>query len=84
MRIFQTQHDDVEHTTAEAAIASVEKRGSGSVVAFIVTPNQPGRLPANVYSSCGLWSYNRDGNGKWQAHEIYDGHGRPYSDERPN
>ncbi len=82
--VFQTQHDRVDHATADEAIASVEKRGSGSVVRFNVSRNLPNLKPDWEYRSSGLWSFNRDGNGKWQAHDIFSGHGRAYADEKPN
>jgi hypothetical protein len=79
--VWQTSHDNVEHPTAEAAKASVEKRGTGRVIKFLVSRNYPGLKPDLVHRSNAMWSFN---NGRWQAHSIFSGHGAPYADEAPN
>ena len=64
--------------TAAEAIACIEERGEGSVVKFVVEPNLPGCLPAEVHRSCALWSF--DGK-KWWGHAIFGGSGK--WEERP-
>jgi hypothetical protein len=84
MIVFQTSHDRVDHPTPEAAIASTEAHGSGTVVAFVVTRNLPGCLPELVHSSCNMWTYNLREDAKWRGHYIFDGHGDAINEEKPN
>lgn len=66
--------------TAEEAAAAVERRGSGSVVEFHVSPNLPGRLPKMVHSSVALWTFE---GGVWTRLSIHSGTAEPMGEERP-
>lgn len=68
----------------EEAIAFAEKEGRGEVVRFFKERNMPHCLPAWVSKSSGMWTFNRDGDGKWWSHYIYDGHGGKLKEEKPH
>jgi len=57
-----------EYPTIEEAKAHVEALGEGSVVTWVVSPNMPRCLPAEVYRSSALTSY---ANGVWTEHNIH-------------
>lgn len=74
---------DIEHPSAEAAIAVVEARGSGSVIKWGSRPNplaHLGALPERESYSLALWSYE---DGVWYRHAMSDGIGGRLTDERP-
>ena len=76
---FPAKYDE-DHATAEAAIEKIEALGEGRVVKFNVEPNLPHCLPEFVHRCVGMWSY---GDGIWNHHYIYDGHGGVMDHEKP-
>lgn len=77
MNVFEV--NNIDYTTADAAIAAVEAVGTGSVVKFVVEPNLHGCLPKFVHRSCAMWTFE---DGVWYAYYIF-GPGMRGHRERP-
>ena len=70
MRIFYSigTSGGPEYPTMEEAKTHVEALGEGYVVTWVVHPNMPRCLPAEVYKSSAMTSYV---DGAWREHNIH-------------
>jgi hypothetical protein len=75
------QANGIDFPTPNKAIDEVERIGSGHVIKFTGYANIPGLLPAMVYRSSAMWSYQ---DGIWHSHYIHDGQGDKLTVEKPH